>query len=129
MSVVAVSIKKKTMDRKDIFLGGLDWERRGDCARVDYEARGFTLYMFREFPQMYSFFFFQAEAGIRDLYVTGVQTCALPIFDHVAGALDVGQPLALGIGGHVVDRKSVVEGKSVDLGGRGISKKKKKVLD
>src|SRR5690349_13128965 len=30
---------------------------------------------------MYSFFFFffQAEDGIRDLYVTGVQTCALPI--------------------------------------------------
>src|SRR6266576_4600857 len=26
-----------------------------------------------------SFFFFQAEDGIRDLYVTGVQTCALPI--------------------------------------------------
>src|SRR5204862_3083744 len=26
------------------------------------------------------FFFFQAEDGIRDLYVTGVQTCALPIF-------------------------------------------------
>src|SRR5690349_25133579 len=25
-------------------------------------------------------FFFQAEDGIRDLYVTGVQTCALPIF-------------------------------------------------
>src|SRR6266496_5659508 len=24
-------------------------------------------------------FFFQAEDGIRDLYVTGVQTCALPI--------------------------------------------------
>src|SRR2546421_3824449 len=27
------------------------------------------------------FFFFQAEDGIRDLIVTGVQTCALPIFD------------------------------------------------
>src|SRR5438874_734509 len=27
----------------------------------------------------YLFFFFQAEDGIRDLYVTGVQTCALPI--------------------------------------------------
>src|SRR5712664_4422361 len=27
-----------------------------------------------------SFFFFQAEDGIRDLIVTGVQTCALPIF-------------------------------------------------
>src|SRR5688572_31326339 len=27
----------------------------------------------------YCFFFFQAEDGIRDLTVTGVQTCALPI--------------------------------------------------
>src|SRR5574340_164494 len=27
------------------------------------------------------FFFFQAEDGIRDLLVTGVQTCALPILD------------------------------------------------
>ena len=26
-----------------------------------------------------SFFFFQAEDGIRDIGVTGVQTCALPI--------------------------------------------------
>src|SRR5204863_2271884 len=26
--------------------------------------------------------FFQAEDGIRDLYVTGVQTCALPISCH-----------------------------------------------
>src|SRR6266403_3629757 len=29
-----------------------------------------------------TFFFFQAEDGIRDLYVTGVQTCALPIFSQ-----------------------------------------------
>src|SRR2546430_10383582 len=29
----------------------------------------------------YVFFFFQAEDGIRDLTVTGVQTCALPISD------------------------------------------------
>src|SRR2546427_8918950 len=28
------------------------------------------------------FFFFQAEDGIRDLTVTGVQTCALPIYLH-----------------------------------------------
>src|SRR3989440_8123896 len=27
-------------------------------------------------------FFFQAEDGIRDLIVTGVQTCALPIYCH-----------------------------------------------
>src|SRR2546430_6880804 len=35
-------------------------------ARVSYEVLVF-------------FFFFQAEDGIRDLTVTGVQTCALPI--------------------------------------------------
>src|SRR5690606_40431920 len=29
------------------------------------------------------FFFFQAEDGIRDFHVTGVQTCALPISNHV----------------------------------------------
>src|SRR5256886_7094633 len=29
------------------------------------------------------FFFFQAEDGIRDLTVTGVQTCALPILTQV----------------------------------------------
>src|SRR5690606_37547455 len=27
-------------------------------------------------------FFFQAEDGIRDFHVTGVQTCALPIWEH-----------------------------------------------
>src|SRR2546430_17097227 len=32
------------------------------------------------------FFFFQAEDGIRDLTVTGVQTCALPIFTGALGA-------------------------------------------
>src|SRR2546430_7778178 len=31
----------------------------------------------------YVFFFFQAEDGIRDLTVTGVQTCALPIWIRV----------------------------------------------
>src|SRR5690349_17878355 len=30
-------------------------------------------------PEFNIVFFFQAEDGIRDLYVTGVQTCALPI--------------------------------------------------
>src|SRR5437879_13519781 len=36
----------------------------------------FNLFMF--------FFFFQAEDGIRDTSVTGVQTCALPIFSYDA---------------------------------------------
>src|SRR6516164_10338800 len=31
---------------------------------------------------IYMFFFFQAEDGIRDGTVTGVQTCALPIFRY-----------------------------------------------
>src|SRR3712207_8482174 len=35
-------------------------------------------------------FFFQAEDGIRDIGVTGVQTCALPIFrQHVGGASSI----------------------------------------
>src|SRR5256886_11365598 len=33
------------------------------------------------------FFFFQAEDGIRDLTVTGVQTCALPIFKNCVAAV------------------------------------------
>src|SRR5256885_13100497 len=36
------------------------------------------------------FFFFQAEDGIRDYKVTGVQTCALPIFAVEAGRRDDG---------------------------------------
>src|SRR5690606_40025154 len=32
-------------------------------------------------------FFFQAEDGIRDFHVTGVQTCALPIFVNESAAL------------------------------------------
>src|SRR3712207_8107839 len=34
------------------------------------------------------FFFFQAEDGIRDIGVTGVQTCALPISDRQRVRLD-----------------------------------------
>src|SRR2546425_4830034 len=35
------------------------------------------------------FFFFQAEDGIRDKLVTGVQTCALPISNKVRDALEL----------------------------------------
>src|SRR3712207_4043406 len=41
------------------------------------------------------FFFFQAEDGIRDIGVTGVQTCALPIFEDIRSAIQSGQ-LAVG---------------------------------
>src|SRR2546421_1384211 len=46
----------------------------------------------------YFFFFFQAEDGIRDLIVTGVQTCALPIFDLSTGQ----QPMKSVDGRHVI---------------------------
>src|SRR5688572_33434880 len=75
------------------------------------------------------FFFFQAEDGIRDLTVTGVQTCALPISSarcrrrwrlpngdhHSDDALQR----------HVTRSEERRVGKSVDLGGRRIIKKKK----
>src|SRR3712207_8691884 len=103
--------------------------------------------------------FFQAEDGIRDIGVTGVQTCALPIcsdrarfapplrrllvrvrrsqrgHDPRGGSLQHGE--ALRFQGHEVLRRirsgALVRseerrvGKSVDLGGRRIIKKKKKL--
>src|SRR2546427_7633924 len=49
----------------------------------------------------YFFFFFQAEDGIRDLTVTGVQTCALPILAAATGAA---RTTDLGVGGMVLGR-------------------------
>src|SRR3712207_6969091 len=54
----------------------------------------FTLFMFLLFYVLliylciayFYFFFFQAEDGIRDIGVTGVQTCALPILELIAKA-------------------------------------------
>src|SRR5690606_40923871 len=37
------------------------------------------------------YFFFQAEDGIRNFHVTGVQTCALPIFRHL---MRTGEPIS-----------------------------------
>src|SRR2546425_8473853 len=47
------------------------------------------------------FFFFQAEDGIRDKLVTGVQTCALPIYAGDGGRLLV-------LSGVVVSRRPAV---------------------
>src|SRR5947209_14748571 len=44
------------------------------------------------------FFFFQAEDGIRDIGVTGVQTCALPI-----SLFERGEPFF--VGGQILDWK------------------------
>src|SRR5204862_1940885 len=54
----------------------------------------------------YLFFFFQAEDGIRDLYVTGVQTCALPIFFPMRRPRDQDTP-------HRNDRKRTPHGENL----------------
>src|SRR2546429_4217477 len=99
------------------------------------------------------FFFFQAEDGIRDVAVTGVQTCALPICNassrpsrssarscarptrraasanscrtRPAPAAGWRTPLAARPACRSEERRV---GKSVDLGGRRIIKKKKKKI-
>src|SRR2546430_4157668 len=54
--------------------------------RVEYICVSYLSGMIVKVVMSYScFFFFQAEDGIRDLTVTGVQTCALPIFDNCFG--------------------------------------------
>src|SRR5687768_18095834 len=58
------------------------------------------------------FFFFQAEDGIRDVAVTGVQTCALPIF-HA----DRDVPAALA----GVDRVARVGERAVGVEDRGLA--------
>src|SRR3712207_9321863 len=92
--------------------------------------------------------FFQAEDGIRDIGVTGVQTCALPILQPrgcrrsrppptrrlpnrrtaASTAAPQGPPAWSDGRRSRADRKSVVQGKSVDLGGRRIIKKKTRAL-
>src|SRR5438093_11095130 len=44
---------------------------------------------------LFLYFFFQAEDGIRDWSVTGVQTCALPILNLPAGYVPAPNPNAL----------------------------------
>src|SRR5256885_13567514 len=79
-------------------------------------------------------FFFQAEDGIRDYKVTGVQTCALPICraqdvvacdDLVEPLHKAQQPLARVEAQQCGRSEERRVGKSVDLGGRRIIKKKK----
>src|SRR5687767_15540587 len=92
------------------------------------------------------FFFFQAEDGIRDKLVTGVQTCALPILlvmsrlplmtstrssgssrSTVRGTAIGSTPTRISAGAINAPTRSEERrvGKSVDLGGRRIIKKKK----
>src|SRR5205809_3387224 len=49
------------------------------------------------------FFFFQAEDGIRDVAVTGVQTCALPISPSSVSAIGPGFTRTNGSVGYIAD--------------------------
>src|SRR5256884_9821388 len=51
---------------------------------------------------MFVFFFFQAEDGIRDVAVTGVQTCALPISPFEEAVPDSGGPYRHFLGLHTL---------------------------
>src|SRR3712207_6977720 len=55
------------------------------------------------------YFFFQAEDGIRDIGVTGVQTCALPIYEAQVRLQQVvlGAPAVLGDPAVVLDLRSL----------------------
>src|SRR5256886_11985985 len=55
----------------------------------------------------YRFFFFQAEDGIRDLTVTGVQTCALPISKATAVVMP---SLTIPMGGARVRFPAIADG-------------------
>src|SRR5437660_2818750 len=87
--------------------------------------------------RLFFFFFFQAEDGIRDGHVTGVQTCALTISDVVLRRPQTTSVLFVSVRHSFVltcrTYDSVLAsrseerrvGKSVDLGGRRIIERKK----
>src|SRR5437667_1486099 len=63
------------------------------------------------------FFFFQAEDGIRDRDVTGVQTCALPISRGAAATITPAQRLGR-TGGRARRREQGTNGRSLRDAGR-----------
>src|SRR2546430_2061162 len=75
-----------------ISISSLQTHNVNRCSRCRHLARKLSLRKKRSSPNVFEmaatetiasiiliYFFFQAEDGIRDLTVTGVQTCALPI--------------------------------------------------
>ena len=75
----------------------------------------FFLFSFFFYSFFSFFFFFQAEDGIRDIGVTGVQTCALPIYyrcgegNHYgtfSGAISAFSPVAKGKKPHQQEGKN-----------------------
>ena len=63
-------------------------------------------FFFSFFLSFFYFFFFQAEDGIRDTSVTGVQTCALPILQYLRSL--VARAMALQSWVEKVERNSLL---------------------
>src|SRR3712207_2566405 len=85
------------------------WEyntRRNDEVSVGVDIQGvYRVYCTVCVMHVYVVFFFQAEDGIRDIGVTGVQTCALPIFYRRRAARRRGRAArARGSGGALLAR-------------------------
>src|SRR3989440_1494028 len=82
--------------------------------RVSRLSNYFTLLSCRV---VHSFFFFQAEDGIRDLIVTGVQTCALPILAVSIVGTPGARPAAvtLRVGGREVGRGLAAPGTTLSM--------------
>src|SRR5690554_7785435 len=95
--------------------------------QMTYECEVTTAVNFVQRSNGANVFFFQAEDGIRDADVTGVQTCALPICKP---RFRTNWRRSYWPGNFALGRRSKSRseerrvGKSVDLGGRRIIKKK-----
>src|SRR5690606_40222347 len=73
------------------------------------------VYYMSVYTSNFYIFFFQAEDGIRDFHVTGVQTCALPIYGfvnlekHIENVKSYGMPILVAINHFDDDSKEEIE--------------------
>src|SRR3989442_11036911 len=64
-------------------------------SRLRSAVRSYVFFQYSHHPHS---FFFQAEDGIRDADVTGVQTCALPILHHRRSVVAPAEPANWAVG-------------------------------
>src|SRR5256884_428859 len=78
-----LSIRDTSSDHATPTLCSVSWSLRDSRCVPFSNLMVFFVFVYIFF-YVFFFFFFQAEDGIRDVAVTGVQTCALPISLEVA---------------------------------------------